>query len=190
MKEIKRILALILCLIIGLSLCACKDNKDKETGVDIEYYANLGQIPESEFMLGDTGDTIKDALEKKKAESEKNNEDYFFNVQEGENNVLITDGTYDYYYKKAAPEKGISYLVSYSDAYKFELGTIISEVKKELKKYDVTEEELTEENAFFYMGDFSKASLLRYKFEKSTVLFVFEENALCATAIYSNQNWS
>lgn len=191
MKLGKRIFALFICVVMCLSLCACKkDNDNKNNGIDIEYYANLGQIPESEFMLGDTGETVKATLEKKQTDAEKKGEEYFFTVNEGENNVLITDGVYDYYYKKAAPQNGIAYLVSYAKAYNFEIGTVISQIKEELKKYKSTEETLTEENAFFYMGDFSKGSLLRFTFEKNTVLFIFEDNALCATAIYSNKNWN
>lgn len=184
----KRILALTLSVLFVVCLCGCeKKDKDSKNSVDIEYYANLGQIPESEFMLGDTGDTVKSALEKKEAEAGE--EDYYFDVQEGENNVLITDGTYEYYYKKAAPEKGIAYMVSYSDAYGFKLGDIILEVKETLKKYDVKEENVTEDNAFFFMGDISNANLLKIVFEKNTVMFLFQDNALCATVIYSNENW-
>lgn len=187
----KRILSLVLSLLLVFGLVGCKDEENtEENSIDIEYYANLGQIPESEYILGDTGDTIKAALEEKQKESEENDGHYFFTVQEGENNVLITDGTYEYYYKKAAPEKGIVYMVSYTDAYGFKLGDVVLEVEKALKDYGVKEESVTAENAFFYMGNYENSTLLRATFEKNTVMFIFEDNALCATVIYSNENWN
>lgn len=185
----KRILALLLSVLLIFGLCACKEREAKKSdGVDIEYYANLGQIPESDFMLGDTGETIKNHLQKKAQESEDGHA--YFDEQQGEKNVLLTDGTYEYYYKKSAPEKGIAYLVSYTDAYGFKLGDVILEVKEALEDYNVEELSANEENAFFYLGDTSNSSLLKVAFQKNTVMFLFEDNALAATVIYSNENWN
>lgn len=185
----KKILALALSVLLLLGLCACKEREaKKEHSVDIEYYADLGQIPESQFMLGDTGETVKKALEKA---ADKDEEDHsYFDEQIGENNVFLTDGTYEYYYKKAAPEKGIAYIVSYTDAYGFKLGDVILEVKEALSGYNVEELAVNSENAFFYFGDTSAANLLKVEFQKNTVMFLFENNALTATVIYSNENWN
>ena len=185
----KRILALLLSVLLVFGLCACKEREAKKSdGVDIEYYANLGQIPESEFMLGDTGDTIKKHLQKKADEAEDGHA--YFDEQQGEKNVLLTDGTYEYYYKKAAPEKGIAYMVSYTDAYGFKLGDVVLEVKKALEDYGVEELDVDGDKAFFYFRDTSSATLLTGELEKNTVMFLFEDNALSATVIYSNENWN
>ncbi len=185
----KKILALALGVLLLVGICACNEREaKKEHSVDVEYYADLGQIPESEFMLGDTGETVKKALEK--AADEDTEEHTYFDEQIGENNVLLTDGTYEYYYKKAAPEKGIAYMVSYTDAYGFKLGDVILEVKEALSDYNVEELDVNEKNAFFYFGDTSAANLLKVSFKKNTVMFLFEENALTATVIYSNENWN
>lgn len=181
----KRILSLALVLIFALSLCSCKEEKKKNSStVDIEYHANLGQIPENDLSLGMTPDEVKEALEKKQKEELEKGEEYGFNEQEGNTNVLITDGTYDYYCKKAESEKGINYIVSYTDAFGFKIGDVILEVKEALADYDVKEEAVTEENAFFYFGS-EGATLLKIEFPKNTVMFIFEDNALCATAIYT-----
>ncbi len=181
----KKIIALILSLTFVFCLCAC-DGKNGKLEIDIDYYANLGQIPESQFVLGDTGETIEKFLTKQKSEAEKKGEEYTYEKVEGETRVLITDGTYEYYYKKANPEKGIGYMVTYSDSYGIKLGTVILEVKEKLEGNNVQEEPANEENAFFYRGNIEDSTILKIECEKRTVIFLFENNALCATAIYNN----
>ncbi len=183
----KKIIALILCVSFIFCLGGCKNGKKSSgNGVDIEYYANLGQIPENDITLGTTPDKLKEILDKRGEEAEKNGEHYGYNEVEGENNVLVEEGPYDYYYKKANPNKGLVYIVSYLDAYGFKIGDIIVEVEKQLADYEVEKLGANEKNAFFYFGDYSKAQILRIKFEENTVLFLFEDNSLCATAIYRN----
>lgn len=184
----KRVLALIICLTLTFCLCGCKGNKKKnENGIDIEYFVNLGQIPENDIVLGTTPENLKKALDERSKESEENGEDYGYNEIEGDKNVLVEEGPYDYYYKKDNPENGIGYIVSYKDAFGFKLGDIIVEVKKQLEDYNVESVNANEKNAFFYFGDYSKAQVLKITFEKNSVLFLFEDNALCATAVYSNE---
>ncbi len=184
----KRVLSLILCIAFIFTLCSCKDGKKNNDGsVDIEYFANLGQIPENDITIGTTRDKLISTLDKRGEEAEKNGEHYGYNEIEGENNVLVEEGPYDYYYKKADSDKRVAYIVSYLDAYGFKVGDIIVEVENALTDYEVKKENANEKNAFFYFGDYSKAQVLRITFEKNSVLFLFEDNALCATAIYSNE---
>lgn len=186
----KRIFALMLCFVLCVSLCACGEEKEeKKHSVDIEYYANLGQIPEGEFSLGEDPETIKEKMEEKQKNSENEEEHYFYNVQEGETEVLITDGSYEYYYKKAAADKGISYMVSYNDAYGFSIGAVSLDVKNSLVGYEIVEEDASHDNVFFFMGNMENTTLYKIEFEKNTVMFLFEDNALCATVIYSKDNW-
>ncbi len=186
----KRLLALALCLVLAFTLCGCKDKKEnKGTAVDIEYFANLGQIPENEIKLGALQDAVETSLEKNKTEAEKNGEHYVIEKQDGENNRLISDGTYEYYFKKAAPEKGICYMVSFTESFGFKIGEVILEVKNALADYEIKEEPATVENAFFHRGNIDNSVVLYVPFEKNTVLLLFEDNVLCATVIYSNDNW-
>ena len=183
----KKALALILCIVFTFSLCGCKDKEDKgKGGIDVEYYANLGQIPENDIPLGTSRDELLSALDKRGLEAEKNGEHYGYSEIEGDKNVLVEEGPYDYYYKKADPKKAVAYIVAYGDAFGFKTGDIIVEVEESLEKYDVVKEKANEKNAFFHFGDYEKAQILKITFKKNTVLFLFEDNALCATAIYSN----
>ncbi len=184
----KKIICCLLCLIFVFSLTACSKEKEKKdsNGIDIEYYAELGQMPELNYALGTDVEKVKNELSAT-AESDEH-EHSAYSVTEGENNVLIDNGDTSYYYKKANPEKGLGYIVNYGKAYGFELGTVSLEIKEALKDYNPIEEPLTEENAFFMFG-VESGSIIKCEFEKNTVLFVFDNNALCATAIYVTEEW-
>lgn len=180
----KKILALLLSVVVILSLTACgKENKDDDKyTVDLQYYAALGQIPECEYKLGDNPEVIKNALEKASEENEENL--YFFD--QGEESSLIDNGIYNFYFKNEKEGNGISYIVSYDTAFGFEIGTVCIEIADAINA-EYTEEEITDENAFFVWG-VENGKVFKYGFDDSTVLFVFSDNSLCATAIY-NSDW-
>ncbi len=184
----KRIIALVLCLVFSLSLCGCKD-KGKNGAKNIEHYANQGQIPENDIALGTGYELLIETLDKRGIEAEKNGEHYGYNVTEGENNVLIAEGPYDYYYKKSDPKKAIGYIISYGTSFGFETGEVILNVENALEGLDYTKENANEDNAFFYFGDYSRAQVLKVNTQKNTVIFLFEDSTLTATAIYSNDIW-
>lgn len=197
----KKIICLLLSLGLIFTLFGCSDdNKENKNTIDLEYYAKLGEMPEAKYSLGDKPEKIIEELSAEVTEYEKNhqedighNHDHdeqqpYFEVTEGKNNVLLDNGSLCYYYNKANKDKGISYIVNYDKAFGFELGTVSLEVKESLNKINFTEEVLSQENAFF--ADYVlNGTVLKAEFEKSTVIFVFQENELFATAIYNN-NWS
>ncbi len=182
----KKLLSVL--LIFGLMLCltACGEEKKikNENTVDLEYYAHLGQIPECEYALGDDVEKAKSELN---AAADADPEKTYY-LQEGKRNVLIDSGTQNYYYIKEKAADGISYIVSYETAYGFEIGAIDIEIKDAIADTEYKEEKLSEDNAFFLVGA-SEGSVIRCEFEKNTILFVFQDNALCATAIYKNDDW-
>lgn len=196
----KKVICLIVCFCCVLTLAACGNNgKNDKVGVDLAYYAKLGQMPEAKFTLGANPDEVINELDgimdQENAEHvedpnhahDHDQEEFYFERVEGEKNVLLDNGNLCYYYSKANKDKGISYIVSYDAAFGFQLGTVILEVKDAIGDIEYTEEPLTEENAFFasYVID---GTVLKAEFENSTIVFVFQENELFATAIY-NDNW-
>ncbi len=184
----KKIISLILVFVFVFAFSSCgKDKKEENNGtVDIEYYAKLGQMPESNYYLGTDPEKIKTELSAL-SESEDAG-DMVYNVTEGENNVLIDNGVLCYYYKKATPEKGIGCIVNYGKAYGFELGTVIVEIKEAIAGCDYVEEPMNESNSFFMFG-VESGTVLRCNIEENTVVFVFQDNALCATAIFTGTDW-
>ena len=184
----KRLLSffMISVLIFTLSACGKKEEKKGDNSVDIEYYAESGQIPECDYSLGEDVEKVKDELSSKAQAAEDHN--VVYSVMEGENNVLIDNGDVSYYYKKADPQSGVSYIVNYDTAFGFENGTVIIQIKDALKDYKYTEEAMTEDNAFF-MFDITEGSIIKCNFGENTVLFAFKDNALCATAVYVTNVW-
>lgn len=184
----KKLFIILMSAVMIFSFTGCKDKEKKESsnGIDIEYYAKLGQIPEVNYSLGADVEKVKSELSA--SQEGEDSHDVVYNVTEGENNVLIDNGERCYYYKKAAPEKGIGYIVNYDTAYGLEIGTVILEVKEALKEYSYREEALTAENTIF-MFDTQNGSIIKCDFEGNTVIFVFKDNALCATALYVTADW-
>lgn len=177
----KKLFCLFFAVLICFSFTACKDKENNEATIDLEYYASLGQIPECEYTLGSSPSDIEADLSKKAAE----NEEFYYSVDDRDDAKCISDGTYNFYYKADEEKNGISYIASLDSSYGFEIGTISIEIKNALGDTEYTEEKITEENTFFLLG-MHEGSVLKCKFETNTVMFVFVDNALCATAIYTN----
>ncbi len=198
----KKLFCLSLCLILCLSLSACgkKENNKNSNAADLEYYARIGKMPEAEYMLGTDVDKIKDELSKRLEEENKKHQDdpnhthdhdeneFFFEVFEGEKNVLLDNGHISYYYTKAKKDKGISYIVNYDTAYGFPLGTVVSEIKSAYPDFEFEEFPLDSSSTFFadYIMD---GTVLYTPFEGNVISFVFQNNELFATTI-CNENWS
>lgn len=180
----KKLIAIILSLLLCLVFCACgeKEDENNKASVDLEYYANLGQIPECKYKLGADPETVDAEL---LAEAKAGDEIQYY-TDEGEENILFDNGIYNFYYKKDKPEKGISFIATYETAFGFEPGTLSIKVKDAIGATPV-EEAADSENSFF-VWNLQNGSVLKYSFKNANVLFVFENNALCATAIY-NSNW-
>ena len=183
MKKVLCIL-LSLCLLISFTACSKKEDTSKKSDLDLEYYAKTGEIPECKYKLGSDVETIKNELSSF-AESEEGAET-LYDVIEGDETSYVTDGNYQFYYKNDNEDEGISYIVSFSTAYGFETGELILNVKEKLGDIIYIEEAIDDENAFFLFVPI-EGSVIKCEFEKNTVMFVFENNALCATAIYNNE---
>jgi hypothetical protein len=56
----KKLISLLLVFVFAFSFTACKNDDDKvEAKVDIEYFADLGQIPECKYRIGQNADDIE-----------------------------------------------------------------------------------------------------------------------------------
>lgn len=186
----KRIIALLLALSLTLLVgCGGKKGKDDFKGVDVEYYAKLGQIPESEIKLGDDSDdaynNLKDKYEHKETEEEDlfHEDTFCLKFDEGEYTVISVP-TVNYYYKTEEKDKGISAIAIFEKAYGFDLGTMYTEIQDEMKKRGFEAElKLLDRKVGFFMPYVEGCQYLEYKFDGAKVIFVFHENALSATAI-------
>lgn len=180
----KKVISFLLVLVFAFSLTACGEKKEKTEGeIDLEYYANLGQMPECKYKLGADADEVHDALYDYAQNADS--EELMFNEYEKDGISGVEDGVFSYFYEDDKKSDGIAYIVSYNKAYGFELGEIILTIKEKIGDVEYTEEELTKENAFFIYG-VPEGTVLKYKFKENTIMFIFQDSALFATAIYRN----
>lgn len=187
----KRLICAFLSLTLIFSFAACGNNKKQTSSsdVDLEYYANLGQIPECPYKLGEDIDKINSELSAKYESEGQAGEDTVYEVTEGEKTVRIDSGDFIYYYVKDKKGNGVSFIVSLDKAYGFETGTPLLEVKNSLAGFEYKEENADDSNSFFLLGE-QDATVLKYSFEENSVLFVFSDNSLTAVAVYSTENWN
>lgn len=190
-------IVLVFCMLFAFAGCGKEEKKAKQytTDVDIEYYANLGQMPEiKDYVLGySVEDMLSRFAELEKASAEENeghsHDAFFYFINEGKEYTSISTSNAEYCYKNDKREDGISCILSFDSAYGFAKDSIIIEVKEALSDYKVKEHSVGEEGLAF-MPIIKNADCLTYTFTKNKVTFVFVDNALCATAVYNADEWS
>lgn len=178
----KRFLCLVMCLALAFCFTACgKKSGEEKHGVDIEYYAKLGQISDLDFKLGQD---VDEAKEKLSATEDEDGNSLYFDYESGEYTVM-TDGTVCCCYKTEEPEAGITHIVKYGDAYGFEAGSVSVQVRDAMSKMGFDAQERDAKNGeLFFLPSGSTLTVLEYGFEENVILFAFEENALSTTVIY------
>ncbi len=188
----KKIVSIFLCALMLLSFAGCKSDKAsaaKKHDIDVEYYASHGKMPECEFSLGESIEEIKKTLDER-VEGEASDEEAGHSHSEWEYTVYEENGLglvalmgINIYYD-AADEKTVSELVSFGDGFGFKSGAVSLEVRDTMTSlgFETTERE-AEEGEIFFLPASEALSVLEYSFEQNTVLFVFQDNALCATLL-------
>ena len=179
----KRFLSVVLCFVFAFEFVGCKENTSGKNGhsVDVEYYANLGQISDVDYKLGDSVSSVKEVLEKN---VDEDGDTAYFDYESGEYTVM-TDGTVCCCYKTDDSSAGITHIVKYGDAYGFSVGTVSTQVRDTMSEAGFDSEERdARPGELFFLPSGADTSVLEYDFDKATVLFIFQQNALSAAVIY------
>lgn len=182
---IKRIVCMLLALTVFIPLAACGKEKKAAPAypVDIEYYANLGQIKECPYALGTAIDDIEAALLTEENEEEHDSPNGYF-LYEKDGLTRITGEEKEYVYETDKRDNGISCIVDYAVAYEFNEASV-NTVKNALTGKKFTERE-ADGSEFFFMPDTAQVSVLEYKFGKNTLAFLFYNDVLSVTVLYNN----
>ena len=184
--------ALMLVMLLTLSICGCaSETKKSDLEVDIEYYANLGQIPESEYSLGSEIAIFEQlAAESAEAEHTHDEDEVYYEIAENDGYTEIYAGSLNYYYETDKKDDGVSCIVSYDGGYGFKQGSMSIEIRDELAAAGFeAEEQDAEKSDVFFLPSSGSFTCLEYTFKENTVRFIFEENALCACTL-TGADWS
>ena len=182
----KKLFALLLCVVLVLGLAACKKDKKEEVTehtIDVEYYAKIGQIPEHEYHLGSDADEMKQAFIKEDEKNNENSEDghthSVYSYMEEEEFDVLSYKSAKYYYRD---DKKVAAIVSLDASYDFQIGDLLPQVKSALSKLEAEEKKGDKETIFFLPSPESY-TYLEYTFGENRLLFVFQDTALCAVAL-------
>lgn len=182
----------LLVFVLVFSLCGCgeKGKEKKQLEVDIEYYSNLGQMPECKFKLGESTDKLEELIAESAESHEHDHEAVYYDMVVGDDYTTIYAGDDQYYFNNTKKDKGIAMMVSYEGGYGFDAGSVSIEIKEELSAagYEAKERAAEDEDIFF-LPSASDFTCLEYTFKDNTVKFIFENNELCACTL-SGKNWS
>lgn len=188
MIKVKKLLSFILCVIFMLSLTACGDKTENtdEHSIDIKYYTNLGQINDVQYKLGGDVDSAQGSLsaDEENSADEHGHEKFYYDYESGDYTVL-TDGSVCCCYKTDSKDDGITHIVKYGGAYGFNQGAVSTQVRDTMSDmgYEAEERE-AKSGELFFLPSSDLFTVLEYKIDNTTVLFVFQEHALSATVIY------
>lgn len=169
----RRIAALFLCLIILAFASGCKDrNASASHDVDIPYFTDMGALPECELKLGDSLPDL---------EKEENAGYMSFSDSKP---PYISDGSFSFYYDAASEEKTVTKIAAFNTAFGFETGDIVIEITDALDGQSVEYAERDpHDGELFFLPAGNNRSVVECKSLKTPLLFVFEENALCAVLL-------
>ena len=178
----KKILCLVLCMVFVFSLAACSEESEEKGShsVDVEYYANLGQINGVAYKLGDSVQETKTALEETVDDHGESN---YFDYLSGEYTIM-SDGAIYCCYKTEDESAGLTHVITTGDAYGFTAGAVSVEVRDIMSSigFDAKERDAKRSEIFFLPAG-AQMTVLEYKIQNNTLLFVFQEHYLAATVI-------
>lgn len=198
----KKLLAALMCFVLLFSFAACgKGDKKANDAVDLQYYAKIGQIPEMPYKLGAKCDKVEDELQAEydaflsndphnSADHDHDHyaEEIYLSINDKGDYVFIDNGSKYYLYKNAEKKEGISCIVTFGDAFGFKMGTFIYNLKTAMPSIEFTENEITDGSIFF--ADYlTNGTVLTAELQDVTVMFIFQENELYATAMYKTDSW-
>lgn len=185
----KKVVALFLCLVLSLVFVGCAekgktDDKKESHSVDVEYYAKIGQIPEHKYALGaDAQKMLKEfeAIDKENAEESEDEHGHavYSLIENDDHSILIYENA-KYYYKS---DSKVFAIVSLDDSYGFKVGDVSHQITKVLGE---CEEKIGDKDTLFFLPMPEAFTYVEYKFGDNTLIFAFEENLLCATALLSD----
>ncbi len=197
----KRLTALVLCLVFLFSLCSCKVNKEQpesapsEAGYNLSQILKEGKIPGTNYALFTLPETIKtenhygEHVDGEQLHDHEDGNGLF--VEEGNRSVKLSLNADCYYYEKGKEDKGISSIVVFNDVLDLLIGTSTSnDVKINFEGIVFEERELTNMQVYFIPYEVEGAKALTFSEGNRKIDFIFMSDILIAINLYDTSVWS
>lgn len=185
----KRVASIVLCVILALSITACgkkeekKPTEQKKHSVDVEALVNEGKIDTIECKLGDDVSKTKEMLKNMKNDHDEST--YNERWSKDQKYIIMSAESIICRYPITDDISTVSYIAVSEGAYGFDTGESTKTVIDAMKTlgHTATERDAAEDELFFLPRG-TAATVLEYKFEENTLMFVFVDSGLSFTAIY------
>lgn len=168
----KKAVCLCLSLILVLCFSGCKSNKNKsEHSVDIGYFADMGAQYESDLKIGDS------------VPEKKEGDETFFFTESGKES-FVSNGDFCYYYDANQKEPKIYGIAAFSNCMGFETGAVSIEVTDALESQGIEyRQRAPKDGEIFFLPAAENREVIECQGLKHNLIFVLEDNALCASFI-------
>lgn len=169
----RKISIFFLCLLFVFISVGCKEKDNKSShSVDIKYFADMGAIPECDYKIGDN------------LPDDNTIEESGMVILNDQSPAFIMNGAFYLYYDRKDDKPKFQKIAAFDTAFGFENGSITIEISDVLDEQNIeyTEREPDKDELFFLpKGD--GRTVIECTSLKHNLIFVFEENALCATLL-------
>lgn len=196
----KRIIAILLCVVICFAFVGCKEKKDKDNTSSLQevdaYNLNdcmkNGKFPDAEFALGSSIDDILKSGEGEGENSEEHTHSTLYEQAFGSRSTFIDCGDFVYYYENGKRDLGVSSIIAQTKVFGFETGVLTNknDIKNAFPSFEYEERELTNNQMYFTPFEMSGCSAITYKFENCRIDFIFENDSLFAVNLVDTRNWT
>lgn len=193
----KKLLALLMALVCIVCFVGCKEkeNDDKKDVVSNLYnlseYISAGEIPEAEFKLGTSVQSIKDAYAHTDEEGEDDGH-YHADIYEIEGNRsdALQVGEIMYYYEKGADK--VSSIVCLVSGFGFEVSELTgkNDIIKAFPSYKYTTRDVTSTELYFIPGEMENCTVITYTEGNRRLDFFFQEDNLIGINLVDTENWT
>ena len=171
----KKLICLMLCLLIPVSLSGCKksDSNEVKHDTNIKKYVNKGSVPEAAFSLGDTA-----------PEEDKDSEEYYFLSDGKQKYISSSDGGF-YYFYSSDDTREITAIAALADCYGFDHDTVSIEITKVLDAQGIKYEKRAQRSGeLSFLPNAPDRDIVECTGLDHTLVFVFDNNSLCAAYLY------
>lgn len=187
----KRIIALVLALIMCFSVAACgqtAQNENKGSGIDLDAALTSGKIPEIDITLGMAVEDVH--VSEEHSHQDDAVEGYSF-VEGNKYSYFLNQDAFAYY-KNAKKSKGISVVLSITDAFSLKCNNFVTadDVKAAFPLVEFAES-VVDDNDFVIMPYMLEtAKKLTYQLGDRSAVFYLMDDQLIAVAIIDTKNWN